>query len=83
MDSISIHYTVLRRLCEKGIFRNQDGIVTSVLSKSEFFAVQSEQFVDETFDGSLPHFLAAFMSRKKLSKKQVEEIQRMIDEYEE
>ena len=81
MDSISIHYTVLRRLCEKGIFRNQDGIVTSVLSKSEFFAVQSEQFVDETFDGSLPAFLAAFTTRKALTAAEIAVIQQMIDSY--
>ena len=75
----STTYTVLRRLCEKGIFRNQDGIVTSVLSKSEFSAVQSEQFVDETFDGSLPAFLAAFTTRKALTAAEIAEIQQMID----
>ena len=79
----STTYTVLRRLCEKGIVKNEEATVTSLVGRDEYMALQSEQFVDETFDGSLPHFLAAFMSRKKLSKKQVEEIQRMIDEYEE
>ena len=75
----STTYTILRRLCERGIFQNENGTVTSLISKDEFFAVQSEQFVDETFDGSLPAFIAAFTQRKKLSKKEIEEIQAMID----
>ena len=53
----STTYTVLKRLCEKGIFQNQNSTVTSLLSESEFFALQSEKFVEETFDGSLPAFL--------------------------
>ena len=73
--------TVLRRLCEKGIFQNEDGTVTSKLSKSEFSAVQSEQFVEETFDGSLPAFLAAFTTRKALTAAEIAEIQQMIDSY--
>lgn len=77
----STTYTVLRRLCEKGIFQNEDGTVTSKLSKSEFSAVQSEQFVDETFDGSLPAFLAAFTTRKALTAEEIAEIQQMIDSY--
>ena len=77
----STTYTVLRRLCEKGIFQNEDGTVTSKLSKSEFSAVQSEQFVDETFDGSLPAFLAAFTTRKALTAAEIAEIQQMIDSY--
>ena len=74
----STTYTVLRRLCEKGIFQNEDGTVTSKLSKREFSAVQSEQFVDETFDGSLPAFLAAFTTRKALTAAEIAEIQQMI-----
>lgn len=74
-------YTVLRKLCEKGIFQNINGIVTSVLSRDEFYSVKSKQFVDETFAGSLPAFIAAFTSKKKLSKKEVDEIQKMIDEF--
>ena len=77
----STTYTVLRRLCEKGIFQNVDGAVSSRLSKQEFSALQSEQFVDETFDGSLPSFVAAFVSRKSLTAKEAEEIQRMIDAF--
>lgn len=79
----STTYTVLRRLCEKGIFQNQSAQVTSLIKKEEYMALCSEQFVEETFDGSLPMFLAAFMRRKKLSKKQITEIQQIIDSYEE
>ena len=72
-------YTVLKRLCERGIFQNDGGTVTSLLSREAFFAMQSEQFVADTFDGSLPAFLAAFTSRKKLSDKEVEELREIID----
>lgn len=77
----STTYTVLRRLCDRGVLRNDDAIVTSLISKEEYMGLCSEQFVEETFDGSLPQFLAAFMKRKKLNKKQINEIQQMIDEY--
>ena len=72
-------YTVLKRLCERGIFQNDGGTVTSLLSREAFFAMQSEQFVDDTFDGSLPAFLAAFTSRKKLSDREVEQLKEIID----
>ncbi len=75
----STTYTVLKKLCERGIFQNNDGIVTSKLTRDEFNAVQSEQFVEDTFEGSLPAFLAAFTSRKPLSKEEVEEIRRLIE----
>lgn len=74
-------YTVLRKLCERGIFQNKDGMVSAVISREEFFARQSEQFVQETFQGSLPAFLAAFSSRKALSREEVEEIRKMIASY--
>ena len=74
-------YTVLKRLCEKGIFANNGGSVTSLVSHDDFYARQSERFVDETFCGSLPAFIAAFTQRKALSKKEVDEIRRMIDSY--
>lgn len=77
----STTYTVLRKLCEKGIFENKDGVVVSKISKDDFFASKSEQFIEDTFNGSLPAFLAAFGSRKKLSKKELDEIQTMIDTY--
>lgn len=75
----STTYTVLKKLCERRIFQNNDGVVTSLLTRDEFNAVQSEKFVEDTFEGSLPAFLAAFTSRKQLSKKEVEEIRRLID----
>ena len=76
-------YTVLRKLCEKGIFQNVDGIVTSVLSEEEFNSKKSEQFVEDTFEGSLPAFIAAFTSRKQLSVSEVDEIHKMIDKFRE
>lgn len=76
----STTYTILRRLCEKGIFQNQDGLVTSLISKEELQSAQSEKFVADTFAGSLPQFLTAFARRKKLSKQEIDEIQRFIDE---
>ena len=74
-------YTVLRKLCERGIFQNVDGMVSAVISREEFFARQSEQFVEETFQGSLPAFLAAFSKRRNLSREDVEEIRKMIASY--
>lgn len=76
-------YTVLRKLCEKGLFRNENGIVTAVISREEFNASKSEKFVEDTFDGSLPAFIAAFMSHKKISLKEIDEIQKVINEYKE
>lgn len=74
-------YTVLRKLCERGIFRNENGIVSSVIGRQDFYSMQSEQFVEETFDGSLPAFLAAFTARKQLSKEEVDALRAMIDSY--
>ena len=76
-------YTVLRRLCERGIFRNEGGMVTSVISREDFYAMQSERFVEETFSGSLPGFLAAFTRRRSLSAAEIAEIRLMIDTFEE
>lgn len=72
-------FTVLKRLCERGIFQNQNGTVTSLISKEEYYARHSEQYVEETFGGSLPAFLTAFGTRKKLSEQEVEELQRIIN----
>lgn len=76
----STTYTVLKRLCERGIFQNQNGTVTSLLSKGELAALQSEQFVAEAFSGSLPAFLTAFTSRNKLSEEEVAQLQALIDQ---
>ncbi|MBR3825710.1 MAG: BlaI/MecI/CopY family transcriptional regulator [Lachnospiraceae bacterium] len=71
--------TILKRLCERGIFQNKERIITSLMSREEFYALQSEKFVNDTFEGSLPAFLAAFGSRKKLSQEEVEELKKVID----
>lgn len=75
-------FTVLKRLCDKGLFKNEKGTVTSLISRDEFYSMQSEKFVAETFNGSLPAFLAAFTGRKRLSQKEVEELKRFVNEYE-
>jgi len=76
-------FTVLKRLCDKGIFQNIKGTVTSLLSREEYYAKQSQKFVEETFQGSLPAFLAAFTSGKALTKEEVAQLRRMVAEYEE
>lgn len=76
----STTYTMLRRLCQRGIFQNTDGAVTSLMSEQELRAVQSEHFIDEAFGGSLPAFVAAFSKRNKLSDKEIDELQRLIDD---
>ena len=75
----STTYTVLRKLCDRGIFKNENGTVTSLISKQEFHSIQCEKFVDETFKGSLPAFLAAFTKRKTLSADEINEIQDLIN----
>ena len=79
----STTYTVLKKLCERGLFANENSTVTSKISKDEFYAIQSEQFVADTFEGSLPAFLAAFTKRQALSAEEIAEIRRMIDHCEE
>ena len=78
----STAYTVLKRLCDKGLFQNDRGTVISLISKRDFYAAQSEKFSDETFDGSLPAFLAAFTARKSLTPEEVGQLRRLIAEYE-
>ena len=72
-------YTVLKRLCERGIFENDGGTVRSLISREDFYAMQSERVVEESFSGSLPAFVAAFTGRKKLSDKEIDELQSLID----
>lgn len=76
-------YTVLKRLSDRGIFKTENSVVTSLISKEDFYVIQSENFIDDTFNGSLPAFLAAFTSRKTLSDEEVQEIQNMINAYKE
>lgn len=75
-------HTVLRRLCDKGLFRNENGTVHAVISRQDFYAGQSRKYVDEAFHGSLPAFIAAFTKYNSLTPKEAAEIRRMIDEAE-
>ena len=76
-------YTVLRKLCQRGLFQNTDGCVTVLITKEDYRSLQSTQFVEDTFAGSLPAFLAAFAAGKQLSEQEVADIQAMIDRYKE
>ena len=76
-------FTVLKRLCDRGMFQNHNGVVTSLISREEFYARHSEQYVEDTFAGSLPAFIAAFTQNSRLTSKEAEAIRRMIDEAEE
>ena len=72
-------HTVLNRLCERGLFHKENGVVTSLISREEYYARHSEAYVEETFGGSLPAFLAAFGTRKQLSDTEVEELKKLIE----
>ena len=74
-------YTVLRKLCEKGLLQNKDGIVASLVSREEFYSAKSEQIIEDSYQGSLPAFVASFISRKNISAEEADEIQRMIDSF--
>ena len=74
-------YTVLRKLCDKGLLQNTDGIVTSLVSKEKFYSTKSRKIIEDSYAGSLPAFIAAFTSQKKLTKKEVDEIQKMKDAF--
>ena len=73
-------HTVIKRLCEKGLFVNNKGIVTSLISRDQFYSLQSEKIVEDSFSGSLPAFIAAFTRNKKLSDGEISEILKMIEE---
>jgi BlaI family penicillinase repressor len=79
----STTYTVLKKLCEKGIFQNENAVVSSLITRDEYYSKQSIRFVEDTFGGSLPKFLTAFICGKKISKQQAEELKRLIDEHKE
>ena len=76
-------YTMLRRLCDKGIFQNIKGTVTAMKSREDFMAEQGEKFIEDTFNGSLPNFLVSFAKRKSLSDKEIAALQKLIDEHKE
>ena len=77
----STTYTMLRRLCQRGLFENRESVVNTLVTREEFFARQSQRFVEETFHGSLPAFLAAFTSGKGLDENEVEELEKLIEQY--
>ena len=77
----STTYTVLKKLCDRGLFQNEGGMVTVLMTRQAFYARQSQRFVDETFDGSLPAFIAAFAAGKKISERDLTDIRRMLDEF--
>ncbi|MDR0916135.1 MAG: BlaI/MecI/CopY family transcriptional regulator [Oscillospiraceae bacterium] len=75
----STTYTVLKKLCDKGIFVNENATVSVRLTKEAFYAGQSRRYIEDTFGGSLPGFLAAFIGGRKLTDGQAEELKRLID----
>ena len=79
----STTYTVLRKICENGIFQNNDTIVSSLMSKEEYARRKGENYLEENYGGSLPKFVAAFLQHRKLSRKDLEELEKLIDDYSE
>ena len=79
----STTYTVLRKLCENEIFQNEKTVVSARMSRDEYVRRKGERYLDENYGGSLPGFVAAFLKRKKLSRKEMEELAQMIEEYRE
>ncbi len=78
----STTYTIIKRLCERGILKSEDAVITSLYSREKIQCRESREFLEKTFDGSLPAFLAAFADSKSLSSQDVAEIRKMIDNYE-
>ncbi len=74
-------YTVIRRLSERGVVKNENTVVTALISKEEAQASRLDEMVEETFEGSMPAFIAAFSKSKKLSRQEVEQLQALIDSY--
>ncbi len=77
----STTYTVLRKICSNDIFQNENAVVCSKISREEYTRKKGERYLEENYNGSLPHFVAAFLKRKKLSQKEIEELAKMIEEY--
>ena len=77
----STTYTFIKKLCDQGIFQSENAVVTSLVDKEKYLQEQGEEFVEKTFEGSLPKMIAAFMERKRLSRAQIEEIEKMIEDY--
>lgn len=74
-------YTVIKRLSERGVLKNENSIVSSLVSKDEVQAAEIDEFVEKKFEGSLPAFIAAFTKHQKISSTELDEVQRMIDHY--
>ena len=79
----STTYTVLKKLCDRGILQNENSIVTSRIKQEQVQKFESEQFINRTFEGSLPRFITAFMNDKTLSKQEADELKTLIDSYKE
>jgi len=79
----STTYTILRRMCQRGIFKNENAVVTSLMSREEFFAQQSRRYVEDAFGGSLPRFVTSFISGKPLTAKQADELVSLINKHKE
>ena len=75
----STTYTVLRKLCERGILQNQNAIVITLIKREEAQKYESETLIEKAFDGSLPQFLTAFLGKKKITEKEAEELKRIIE----
>ena len=76
-------YTVIRRLCERGVLKNENTIVSALISKEEAQKSRLVEMVEETFEGSMPAFIAAFSKSKKLTRQEVDQLKALIDSYEE
>ena len=76
-------YTVLRKICENGLFQNREAVVTSLMSREEYTRRKGERYLEENYHGSLPRFVAAFLEKQRLSRSEIEELQKMIEEYKE
>ncbi len=74
-------YTVIKRLSDRGVLKNENTVVTSLVSKDEVQAAEINEMVEKTFEGSLPAFVAAFTKHRKISEKEIDEVQRMIDRF--
>lgn len=74
-------YTVIKRLSERGVLKNENTVVTSLVTKEQVQAAEIDEMVEKTFEGSLPAFIAAFTKHRKLSAKEIEEVQQMIDRF--
>lgn len=79
----STTYTVIKKLCERGVLKTENAVISSLIPKEEVQRSEGREFLDKTFDGSLPAFIAAFASSGKLSKEDISSIRQMIDQWSE